>query len=92
MKTKPRSKSTRSTPARCVNPDCTTRGPEYARGLCEPCYRVLRRLVTVTKKLTWEEAENQGLCRGPKPAGSRRFPLVAAQHAKPSRVSSSSKS
>ena len=77
MKTKHKPTTTRK--PKCINPDCPTKGIEYTRGLCEPCYRTLRRLIEIKKSLTWEEAENRALCRKRKPSGFKRFPIEASR-------------
>jgi len=77
---KPKTQSHPARKPKCVNPDCPSKGEEYSRGLCELCYRSLRHLIVKTNRLPggWKEAEDRGLCRAPKPAGMRRFPVVAA--------------
>ena len=44
-------------PRRCLNPRCD-RNPEI-RGLCEPCYQGVRRLV-INGTTTWKELEDRG--------------------------------
>ena len=80
MKRYPKAKL-KSTPRKkppCCNPDCHSHGVEYCRGLCELCYRSLRRLIEIKKLLTWTDAEERGLCRTIRPFSARRFPLVTA--------------
>ena len=64
-------KATRKRP-RCCNPDCPTKGVEYTRGLCEPCYRSLRRMIEAGKVDSWEAAEDSALCRVRRPVGRWR--------------------
>jgi hypothetical protein len=69
----------RPSKADCHNPDCRSTGKSANvkyRGLCDACYRALMRLVK-SGALTLEEAELQGRCRRPVPAGSRRWPQLA---------------
>jgi len=76
MKVKSLSRNTR-----CMNPDCQSPRPAEAkyRGLCEACYRALKRLVEAGN-ITWAEAEEQGACLAPRPAGSSRWPTIAGAH------------
>lgn len=60
----------------CINPDCHSSGANakpIALGLCEACYRALRR---VCKELgiTTAEAAERGWCRPRTRRGSKRFP------------------
>ena len=64
---------------RCINPDCPTRGKAYVRGLCEPCYRSLLRLLKKQNR-SLSDAEQKGLCKRPQPTiGGKRFPLEAVK-------------
>jgi len=77
---KPKHKSSTTRKPKCINPDCPTKGTEYTRGLCEPCYRTLRRLIEVKHVIAdWEEAESRALCRKRKPSGFKRFPIEASR-------------
>jgi len=84
MKRKPTKKPTRR-PARCINPDCPSKGVEYARGLCEPCYRCITRLIKLQRIKDWKEAESRAMCRGRKPIGVTRFPTQVAAAEKASK-------
>lgn len=68
----------------CMNPDCRTHGGKAQfLGLCEACYRALKRLIA-KDVLSLDEAVERGLCRQKRPAGSRRFPgVVGAPHFQP---------
>jgi len=69
---------------RCMNPHCPSRGKAEAkyRGLCEACYKALKRLLTASG-LEWADAVRAGKCTernrpGRKP-GLNRFPDFPAK-------------
>jgi hypothetical protein len=62
----------------CVNPDCSSVGNQtklIARGLCDGCYRALRRLCKQLG-ITLEDAADRGWCRHRRVKGSQRFPYA----------------
>jgi len=65
-------------PKKCMNHSCcspATKRQVFARGLCENCYRTLRRMIQA-EKLTWGDAENMNLALPPWHVGKKRFPRV----------------
>jgi hypothetical protein len=64
---------------KCINPDCRSTGKSAkpaVRGLCEACYRALKRLIKAGK-LTEQEAYDRGLWLKSQPPGAKRFPEEA---------------
>jgi len=47
---------------KCLNPECDRES--NTRGLCLKCYGVARHLVA-TKKTTWQDMEQRGVCTKP---------------------------
>lgn len=66
----------------CCNPGCTSDGEQKiakARGICNNCYQVLRRMIASSESSlsSWEEAEDLGWCRPPRQPGDTRFDVSA---------------
>jgi len=66
-------------PGKCINEECRSKGKKrkaHSRGLCHACGMQLWLLVKA-KKITYRDAESQGLCLPRNEMRKKRFSIVA---------------